>query len=99
MGKEILTFGNIEIEKSKCYCHITPTFFDISFVDIEKVLVSNNISFGEKRCNYFIGYLDNGNKVKPLNLMLPEASAYVKSYGGQTKWMYCLIEDDDSLEK
>ena len=27
--------------------------------------------------------------------MLPERSAYVKSYVGQTKWMYFLIEDDD----
>ena len=31
--------------------------------------------------------------------MLPKASAYVKSYDGQTKWMYFLIEDDDLLEK
>ena len=30
--------------------------------------------------------------------MLPKASAYVKSYDGQTKWMYFLIEDDDLLE-
>ena len=27
--------------------------------------------------------------------MLPKASAYVKRCDGQTKWMYCLIEDDD----
>ena len=31
--------------------------------------------------------------------MLPITSAYVKSYDGQTKWMYFLIEDDDLLEK
>ena len=31
--------------------------------------------------------------------MLPKTSAYVKSYDGQTKWMYFLIEDDDLLEK
>ena len=32
-------------------------------------------------------------------MLLPIASAYVKSYIGQTKWMYLLIEDDDLLEK
>ena len=32
-------------------------------IDIEKVLVSNKISFGEKDCKYFIGYLYKGNKV------------------------------------
>ena len=31
--------------------------------------------------------------------MLPKASAYVKRYDGQTKWMYCFVEDDDLLEK
>ena len=30
--------------------------------------------------------------------MLPK-STYVKRYDGQTKWMYFLIEDVDSLEK
>ena len=29
--------------------------------------------------------------------MLPKTSAYVKSYDGQTKWMYYLIEDDDII--
>ena len=31
--------------------------------------------------------------------MLPLTSAWVKSYDGQTKWIYFLIEDDDLLEK
>ena len=57
-------------------------------VDIEKVLVSSKIYFREKNFKYFIGYLYNGNKVKPLHIMLPKRSAYVKIYDGQTKWMY-----------
>ena len=31
--------------------------------------------------------------------MLPKTSAYVKTYEGQTKWTYFLIEDDDLLKK
>ena len=31
--------------------------------------------------------------------MLPQTNAYVKSYDGQTKWMYFQIENDDLLEK
>ena len=46
MGKEILTFGDIKIEKHKFYCHGSPIF--LKYVDIEKVLVSNKISSGEK---------------------------------------------------
>ena len=63
--------------------------------DIKKVLVSNKISFGRKNYKYFIGCLYNDNKSKPLNIMLPKTSAYVKSYDDQTKWMYFVIEDDD----
>ena len=51
MDKEILTFGNTEIEKKKKkkkYRHKTPAF--LGDVDIKKVLVSNKISFGEKKC-------------------------------------------------
>ena len=36
---------------------------------------------------------------KLLHIMLPKISAYVKSYDGQTKRMYFMIEDDDLLEK
>ena len=34
-----------------------------------------------------------------IKLLLPKMSAYVKSYTGQTKWMYFLIEDDELLSK
>ena len=47
MGKEILTFGDIEIEKKKFYRHKTPILG--GDVDTEKVLVSKKISFGEKK--------------------------------------------------
>ena len=97
MGKEILTFEDIETEENKFYNHKTPTF--LGDVDIEKVLVSSKISFGGKNYKYFIGYFYNDNKVKPLNIMLPKTSAYVKSYDGKTKWMYYLIEDYDLLKK
>ena len=46
-----------------------------------------------------IGYLHNGNKVNQLSITLPKTSAYVKSYDGQTKWNYFLIEDDNLFEK
>ena len=60
MGKEVLTFGDIELQ-NKNYCSETP--ISLKDVDIEKVLVSNKISFGEKNYKYFIGYLYNDHKV------------------------------------
>ena len=74
MCKEILTFEDIEIEKKNLYHNNTPIF--LRDVDIEKVC--NKISFGKKNYKYFIGYLYNGNKFKPLNIMLHKTSAYLK---------------------
>ena len=67
--------------------------------DIEKLLVSNEISSSGKNYKYFVNYLYNDYKVKPFNIKLPKTSTYVKSYDGQAKWMYFLIENDDLLEK
>ena len=61
MGKEILTFGDIEIEKNKFY-HDNYHIFKKD-IDIWKVLVSNKISYGEKNYKYFIGYFYNDHKV------------------------------------
>ena len=96
MGKKSLRLGDIEIEKNRFYLH--KSHVPLRYVDIEKVLVSKKISFGEKNSKYFIGYLYKDHKVKSLYIMLPKTSAYVKSYDGQTKWMYFLIEDDELLK-
>ena len=50
MGKENLTFDDTELEK------INFTTMTLLFFDIEKVLVSNKTSIGEKYYKYFIGY-------------------------------------------
>ena len=59
----------------------------------EADVASNKLFFAEKKYKYFIGYLYNSNKVKPLHIILPKISAYVKSYDGQAKLMYFLIEE------
>ena len=39
----------------------------------------------KKNYEYFIGYLYNDYKVKPLHIMLPKTREYVENYDGQTK--------------
>ena len=78
MGKENLSFGNMEMEKSKIYRHRDPIF--LKDIDDEKVLASNKISLGETNCKYFIGYLYNDNKIRPLHIRLPKTSTYVKRF-------------------
>ena len=47
MSKEILTFDDIKIEKNKFHHHKSRV--PLRDVDIEKVLVSNKISSGQKK--------------------------------------------------
>ena len=61
-------------------------------VDIEKVFVSNKKFLLKTNCIYLNGYLYNDHKVKPIHIMFPKTSAYVKCYDGQIKWMYFLIK-------
>ena len=42
--------------------------------------------------------MEDGNNVKPLNIMLPKTTG-LESYDKQTKWMFYLIGEDDLLEK
>ena len=65
-------------------------------VDIEKILVSCEISSGEKSHKYFIGYFYHDHKFK--DVILPKTSTYVNNHYEQRKWMYFSIEDDDLLE-
>ena len=37
-------------------------------------------------------------KIKELYILLHKPSTYVKSYDGQTKWLYFFIEDNNLLE-
>ena len=76
MRKEILTFGDIEIEENTFYCHKIPV--PVMDVDNEIVLVCNKFCSYVKNCKYFIGYLYDDHKT----------SDYVKCYDGQTKWIY-----------
>ena len=56
IGKEILTLGDIQIEKNNFYRY-KGSIFRGTDVDINNILVSKKISFGEKNHKYFIGYL------------------------------------------
>ena len=53
MDKKIIKFDDTEIEKYKLHQHKSP--FSIGNTDINKILVSNNISFGKKKFKLFIG--------------------------------------------
>ena len=57
----IIKFVDIEIEKQKFYQHKESIL--IKNIDINKIVVSNKVSFGKKRSKYLIGYKDATKKL------------------------------------
>ena len=66
-------------------------------MDIDNI-ISNKISSGKKNYKYVFGYMDDF-KIKPLHILLPKTSAYVKGYDGETKWMYFVTEGNEVFKK
>ena len=96
MIEDVITFGDIEFEKHKFHRYKCPLLLED--VDIDNVLVSNKISFGEKTINTLLFTFMMIVKLSHY-INLPEMCVYVKRYDGETKCMHFLIVDDDLLEK
>ena len=74
MGKEILTFANIEIQKGKFYCHETPIFW--KEVDNEKVLAKWIHLVRTKRM-YFL--IEDDDVLEKYNTICHKVSADIKN--------------------
>ena len=72
-----MKFGDIKIQNPKFHLHKEP--ISIKNIDINKIVVSNKVSFGKKAFKYFIGYKD-AKKNKPLCIFLPKMSTYRKDF-------------------
>ena len=59
---------------------------------INKILVSNEVSFGKKGFKYFISYKD-AKKIRPVCIFLIKVSAY-RRYFDETKYVSFFIKDD-----
>ena len=77
MNKEIILFGDIKIEI--CKFHYSKYAIKVNNLGVNKVIISKRVSFCKKGFKYFIGYKDD-KKVKPLCIMFPKMSGYVKCF-------------------
>ena len=73
--------------------------YSLKDVDTDDILISTKIVSSNKNYIYFIAYIDDYCRVKPLSIVLPKTSACIKRNDGGTTWRYFLIEDGDLLKK
>ena len=67
-------------------------------VNVNKIVVSDKFNYNEDCFKYFIGY-QKGEIVRPLCIILPQMSGYIKyfEYGGMNTTF--LIKDEEVGEK
>ena len=91
MSEKTLTFNNIILNKKNF--HRSKEQIDLLSVNSDQI-VSHQFKHNDKGFNYFIGYL-KGEIVKPLCIVLPHMSGYIKYFENGSKNMSFLIKDDE----
>ena len=67
-------------------------------VDLDQIVVSYKFKHNDEGFKYFISYL-KGEIVKPLCIILPQMSGYIKYFENGSKNMSFFIKDDEVWDK
>ena len=96
MSEKTLQFNNIILNKKKFHKSKEP--IELLSVDLDQIVVSYEFKHNDEGFKYFIGYLE-GEIVKPLCIILPQMSGYIKYFENGSKNMSFLIKDDEVWDK
>ena len=80
-----------KIHKSKQPIHL-------DLVNLDQIVISDKFKHNDDGFKYFIGYWE-GEIVKPLCIILPQMSGYIKYFENGGKNMSFVMKDDDVLDK
>ena len=89
MSEKTLKFDNIRVNKKEFHKSKQPINLDL--VNLDQIVVSGGFK-------YFISYKE-GEIVKPLCIILPQMTGYIKYFENGGKNMSFVIKDDDVLDK
>ena len=96
MSEKTLKFDNIRVNKKEFHKSKQP--IDLMSVNVDQIVVSDKFKHNNEGFKYFIGYKE-GEIVKPLCIILPQMSGYIKYFENGGKNMSFVIKDDDVLDK
>ena len=94
--KKRLKFNNIILNKKRFHRSKEP--IDLLSVDLDQIVVSDKFKHNNEGFKYFIGYQE-GEIVKPLCIILPQMSGYIKYFENGGKRMTFWIKYDEVWEK
>ena len=94
--KKTLKFNNIRLNKKEFHKSKEP--IELMSVIVDQIVVSDKFKHNNEGFKYFIGYQE-GEIVKPLCIILPQMSGYIKYFENGGKNMSFLIKDDEVWDK
>ena len=96
MSEKTLKFNNIRLNKKEFHKSKEP--IDLLSVDLDQIVVSYKFKHNDEGFKYFIGYL-KGEIIKPLCIILPQMSGYIKYFENGSKNMSFLIKNDELWDR
>ena len=96
MTEKTLKFNNIDINKKEFHKSKQPIVLSVMSmsVNVDQIVVSDKFKQSDEGFKYFLGYQE-GEVVKPLCIILPQMSEYIKYFENGDKNMSLLIKDDE----
>ena len=95
MSSQKIKFRDKEVDKKKFYSSKEAILLDS--VDLSKIVVSSRWKLNDTTYKYFCGYLNN--VIKPLCVILPQMSGYIKYFDNGGKNMSFVTVDKEVYEK
>ena len=96
MSEKTLKFDNIVVNKKEFHKSKQP--INLVLLNVDQIVISDKIKHNYDGFKYFIGYKED-DIVKPLCIILPQMSGYIKYFENGGKDMSFVIKDDDVLAK
>ena len=91
-----MKYNNIRLDKKEFHKSNEP--IDLLSVNVDQIVVSDKFKHNNEGFKHFIGY-QKGEIVKPLCIILPQMSGYIKYFENGSKNMSFLIKDDEVWDK
>ena len=96
MSEKTLKFSNIRVNKKEF--HKSKQLIHLKLVTVDQMVVSDKFKHSDDGFKYLIGYQEN-EIVKPLCIILPQMSGYIKYFKNKGKNMSFMVKDDSVLNK
>ena len=91
MSEQTLKFGDIVVNKREF--HPSKQVIALTLVNANKIVVSDKFKHSNDGFKYFIGYLHDDDVIRPLCIILPQMSGYIKYFDNGGKNMSFKVED------